>query len=89
MQVSSIELSPNFNSKITSNDSKNQNKKKHFNPVSTTGYLALGFFGTSMITGINKNIKLHKASCYLATASAAAHVASLSIHRHNRPQNIG
>lgn len=42
MRVSSIGLSPNFASTVQNNE--NKKSKKHLNPVTTTGYMALGFF---------------------------------------------
>lgn len=88
MRVSSIGLSPNFSASTVQNN-ENKQSKKHLNPVTTTGYMALGFFGASMITGIEKSMKLHRATCYLALASSVAHVASLGMHKHHKPENVG
>lgn len=69
-----------------SNNLQNQNKfqKPKFNPVSITGYGALGFGTASVIAAANKKLKSHKYLGYIAGALAFLHTGIIEGMRFNR-----
>jgi len=88
MRVSPIKNSPCFNSKHSENTQNANPIKTHkTNPVAITGYTSIAAMGAAMVSGINHSMKLHKASCYIALAAAASHIAILTTHKHSHEKS--
>ena len=83
MRVSPAGFSTAFKS---NGDCPDSGTKSSFNPVTATGYLALGSFGGAMISGIEKKMKIHRAFCYASLAFAVSHLALLNVHKHSKHQ---
>ena len=69
---------------VASADVKN---KKRTNPLSVTGWTAVGGFVVAAVSGIMHNPKIHKISALVGTIAAAAHVGLVYGHRHNHRHN--
>lgn len=68
----------------TNSQTQNKSQKPKFNPVSVSGYAALGFGTASVIAAANKKIKSHKYLGYIAGALAFLHTGIIEGMRFNR-----
>lgn len=57
-------------------------------PTSATGWVAVGAFGTAMVSGILRTPLVHKLSAFIGAAAAISHIYLVTNHHHNHKKNI-
>lgn len=89
MKIPAINTSQTFKANEQPRQNQQQTKKTmHFHPLPTTGWIAAGAFGVTMISGMMHKPLIHKLSAVVGVAATAAHIGIATSHHHNRKKDI-